>query len=185
MAGSRFRYFGLVTSPRIQSRFQVRFDWGLDGARVISDGAHIIVWADALTTPGAPDPLAIDGPAVIAATQGSAAAAAQWILDQQAAIGDRAIVAVVAAGTDDGRFAVEDLLAAGSVVDALSTLGIDSTSPEAAAASAAFEGLRNATLHLLSASVTGQELEAGAIAAAKEAAMSTELRILREFSLPA
>lgn len=185
MAGSRFRYFGFVTSPRIQSRFQVRFDWGLDGASAIGHGAHIVVWADALATPGAPDPLAVEGPAIIAATQGSAAAAAQWILDRQAELGDRAVVAVVAAGTDDGRFAVEDLLAAGAVVDALSTLGIDSTSPEAAAASAAFEGLRNATLHLLSASVTGQGLEPEAIAAAKATATATELRILREFSLPA
>lgn len=174
-----------MTSPRIQSRFQVRFDWGLAGADAIGQGAHIIVWADALPTPGAPDPLSIEGPAIILATQGSAEAAAQWILDRQAELGDRAVVAVVAAGTDDGRFAVEDFLAAGAVVDALSTLGIDSTSPEAAAASAAFEGLRNATLHLLSASVTGQGLEREAIAAAKDAAVSTELRILREFSLRA
>lgn len=174
-----------MTSPSIQSRFQVRFDWGLDGAATIGEGAHIVVWADALPTVGAPDPLSIDGPAVIAATQGSAAAAAQWILDRQAEIGDRAVVAVVAAGTDDGRFAVEDFLAAGAVIDALSSLGIDSTSPEAAAASAAFEGLRNATLHLLSASVTGQGLDREAIAAAKEEAVSTDLRILREFSLRA
>ena len=171
-----------MTDPSIQSRFQVRFDWGLEGAAAIGEGAHIVVWADALVTPGAPDPLAIDGVAVIVATQGSAASAARWILDRQAELGDRAVVAVVAAGTDEGRFAVEDLLAAGAVIDALSSLGIDSTSPEAAAASAAFEGLRNATLHLLSASVTGQGLDREAIAAAKEAALSGELRILREFS---
>lgn len=174
-----------MTSPTIQSRFQVRLDWGLDGAATIGDGAHIVVWADALPTPGAPDPLTIEGPAIISASQGSAAAAARWILDRQAELGDRAVVAVVAAGTDDGRFAVEDFLAAGSVIDALSTLGIDSTSPEAAAACAAFEGLRNATVHLLSASVTGQGLEREALTAAKEANASTELRILREFSLPA
>ena len=174
-----------MTDPRIQSRFQVRFDWGLDGAAVIGDGAHIVVWADALATPGAPDPLTIEGLAVIVATQGSAAAAAQWILDRQTELGDRAVVAVVAAGTDDGRFAVEDFLAAGAVIDALSTLGIDSTSPEAAAASAAFEGLRTATLHLLSASVTGQGLDREAIAAAKEVATATELRILREFRVSA
>lgn len=140
-----------------------------------------MVWADALPTPGAPDPVAIDGLAIIRATQGSAEFAARWILDRQAELGDRAVVAVVAAGTDDGRFAVEDLLAAGSVIDALSTLGIDSTSPEAAAASAAFEGLRNATLHLLSASVTGQSLTPEQIAAAKTAATAHELVVLREF----
>ena len=174
-----------MSSPRNQSRFQVRFDWGLDGAADIAGDAHIVVWADALATAGAPDPLAIDGPAIIRATTGSAAAAAQWILARQADLGDRTIVAVIAAGTDDGRFAVEDLLAAGAVIDALSTLGIDSTSPEAAAASAAYEGLRNATAHLLTASVTGQLLGAEAVAAAKHANASSELRILREFSLPA
>ena len=40
------------------------------------------------------------------------------------------------------RFAVEDLLAAGAVVDALASRGIDYASPEAAAACAAFTGLR-------------------------------------------
>ena len=99
-------------------------------------------------------------------------------------MGDRAIVAVIAAGTDDGRFAVEDLLAAGAVVDALSTVGIDSTSPEAAAASAAYEGLRTATGHLLTASVTGQELGAEAVAAAKAANAQPGVTVLREFSLP-
>lgn len=172
-----------MTSPLTQSRFQVRFDWGLEGAARVGEGAHIVVWADALPTPGAPDPLSIEGAAVIAGTTGSAEDAAAWILERQAALGDRAIVAVIAAGTDDGRFAVEDLLAAGAVVDALSTLGIDSTSPEAAAASAAFEGLRNATAHLLTASVTGQELGAEAVAAAKAANAAPGLVILREFSL--
>ena len=172
-----------MSSPRNQPRFQVRFDWGLEGAEAIAGDAHIVVWADALVTPGAPDPLSIDGPAIISATTGSAAAAARWILDRQADLGDRAIVAVIAAGTDDGRFAVEDLLAAGAIIDALSTLGIDSTSPEAAAASAAFEGLRNATGHLLTASVTGQELGAAAVAEARSANALRELGILREFSL--
>lgn len=172
-----------MSSPQNQSRFQVRFDWGLEGAEAIAGDAHIVVWADALATPGAPDPLLVEGPAIIRATQGSAAAAAQWILARQAELGDRAYIAVIAAGTDAGRFAVEDFLAAGAVIDALSTLGIDSTSPEAAAASAAFEGLRNATGHLLTASVTGQELGADAVAEAKLANTSTQLSILREFSL--
>jgi hypothetical protein len=42
-------------------------------------------------------------------------------------------------------------------VDALAGLGIDYCSPEAAAASAAFTGLRGAVAHLLTASVSGQE----------------------------
>ena len=65
----------------------------------------------------------------------------------------------MAAGTDDGGFAVEDFLAAGAVIDALGDVGIDFVSPEAAVAGAAFAGLRNASLHLLSASVTGLSLD--------------------------
>ena len=44
------------------------------------------------------------------------------------------------------------------VIDALGTLGLDHTSPEAAAAGEAFRGLRGATRHLLTASGSGQEL---------------------------
>ena len=56
------------------------------------------------------------------------------------------------------RFAVEDQLGAGAIVDALGALGIDHTSPEAAAACEAFRGLRGAVRHLLTASGSGQEL---------------------------
>ena len=69
---------------------------------------------------------------------------------------------MVAAGEirEDGsiRFAVEDLLAAGAVIDALADVGIDYCSPEAAAASAAFTGLKNATGHLIGASASGRQL---------------------------
>ena len=170
-------------SARNQDRFQVRFDWGLDGAAAVGAGAHVLVWADALPTPGAPV-APLDHAGVIAATVGSRAAVAQWILDRQADLGDRLMIAVVAAGTDDGRFCVEDLLAAGAVIDALGALGIDATSPEAAAAGSAFAGLSNAAQHLLSASVTGREIGAEAVAAAKPANLATEARILKEFSLP-
>ncbi len=56
------------------------------------------------------------------------------------------------------RFAVEDQLGAGAIVDALAALGIDHSSPEAAAACEAFRGLRGAARHLLTASGSGQEL---------------------------
>jgi 2-phosphosulfolactate phosphatase len=106
------------------------------------------------------------GVPVIAANLRNRTAVARWVLAHQEAIGQRAMVAVVAAGErrSDGslRFAVEDLLTAGSVIDALAELGIDYCSPEAASASAAFAGLSRATAHLMTASVTGQELiEAG------------------------
>jgi 2-phosphosulfolactate phosphatase len=185
--GRRGRYRRRVT--RNQTKYQVRFDWGLEGAAAISPGAHIVVWVDALATPGAPDPLAIDnGCAIVAGTVGNRAAVAQWILDRQAELADRAMVAVIAAGTDDRHFAVEDLLAAGAVMDALAEVGIDYASPEAAAAIGAFVSLRNSTSHLLSASVTGQEVIAAAGRAAVDAAIEAnslpQLRVLREFSFP-
>lgn len=179
-----------MNDPRNQSQYQVRFDWGLEGAAAISPGAHILIWADALETAGAPDPLALDTDcAIVVATVGNRAAVARWVLDRQADLGDRAIVAVVAAGTDDARFAVEDLLAAGAVIDAIADVGIDFTSPEAAAAIGAYAGLRNATGHVLTASVTGKQLTASGdterMDAARAAHASTELRILKEFSFGA
>ena len=75
--------------------------------------------------------------------------------------GGRFRIAVVAAGVirDDGslRFAVEDLLAAGAIIEAIADRGIDHQSPEAAAAAAAYRGLRNATRHLITASVSARE----------------------------
>ncbi|MGQ2916506.1 MAG: 2-phosphosulfolactate phosphatase, partial [Microbacterium aurantiacum] len=56
------------------------------------------------------------------------------------------------------RFAVEDELGAGAIIDALAAFGIDHTSPEAAAACAAFQGLRPAVRHLLTAAGSGQQL---------------------------
>ena len=93
----------------------------------------------------------------------SAVAAA--VLAAQRRRSARTSIAIVAAGErvsrDEGapvRFAVEDQLGAGAVVDALGALGVDHTSPEAAAAGEAFRGLRGAARHLLTASGSGQEL---------------------------
>lgn len=173
-----------MTDPRNQAKYQVRFDWGLEGAAAIASGAHIVVWADAL--PGGPDPLTLDHDnAIVAGSIGARQAIAEWILARQVDLGGRAIVAVVAAGGPGGRFAVEDLLIAGAVIDALSDVGIDFTSPEAAAAIGAYTGLRNATAHVLSASVAGQLAGAEAVAAARERASSSEVEVLREFRPPA
>lgn len=178
-----------MNSPRNQPQYQVRFDFGIDGARAIVPGAHIVVWVDAL--PGGDlDPLGLDPAlAVITGGVGSRHAVADWVLARQAELGDRATVAVVAAGSPDGGFAVEDLLAAGAVIDALADAGIDYMSPEAAAAVGAYAGLRNAVSHVLSGSVAGQQVLAaqgrGAIDAAREASESAEFGILREFRLPA
>ncbi len=177
-----------MTSSRNQPQYQVRFDWGADGAAAIAPGAHIVVWVDALVTPDAPDPLLIGheaGTAVVSGTVGNRAAVAHWVLERQSVVGDRVVVAVVAAGTGGGRFAVEDLLAAGAVMDALAEAGIDYASPEAAAAIGAFASLRNATAHLLSASVTGQRMIAehgrSVIDRAIELNSRPDLPVLREF----
>ncbi|KQV07128.1 2-phosphosulfolactate phosphatase [Leifsonia sp. Root112D2] len=102
------------------------------------------------------------GVPVVAASLRNRTAVAEWILQQQVDTGDRLRVAIVAAGESrsDGstRFAVEDLLVAGAVIDALATVGIDYAAPEAAAACAAYLGLKRAVGHLLTASVTGQQL---------------------------
>lgn len=112
------------------------------------------------------------GPEVVAGHLGNAAAIAERVTSLQAERGDRCVVAVIAAGLDHAPsggdaaeaagesvdvpdapdFAVEDMLGAGAVIDALSAVGIDHSSPEAAAACAAYTGLRRAVKHLVSAS---------------------------------
>ena len=94
-----------------------------------------------------------------------ARAVADAVLDVQRRRAERTSIAVIAAGELAGRqsgaplrFAVEDQLGAGAVIDALGAVGIDHTSPEAAAACEAFRGLRGAVRHLLTASASGQEL---------------------------
>ena len=220
-----------MTSAHAQSQYQVRFDWGLEGARTIAEGADVIVVIDVLSFTTAVDIATSLGAEVIASTEPDAAALAErldavlavargadgpslspaslatlrpgarlvlpspngsalsaalvehpaivvagslrnrravadWALAQQGDKGDRFTIAVIASGEAlaDGstRFAVEDLLAAGAVIDALADVGIDYCSPESAAAAAAFTGLRNATGHLIGASASGRELaEAG------------------------
>ncbi|MGX5697667.1 2-phosphosulfolactate phosphatase [Agromyces soli] len=99
---------------------------------------------------------------VLAASLRNRSAVARRILGLQEERGTRLSVAVIAAGeldeSDRLRFAVEDQLAAGAVIDALVALGIDHTSPEAAVACASFEGLRRAVVHLTSASGSAVQL---------------------------
>jgi phosphosulfolactate phosphohydrolase-like enzyme len=137
-----------------QAHYQVRLDWAGEGASRILADADIGVWVDALPT--APKPAAIG--TAIDANLTNRTAVAQWILGEQVRRGERTSIAILAAGTNDGGFAVEDFLAAGALIDALATEGIDFCSPEAAAAAASFVGLRGAVGHLITASVTGREL---------------------------
>lgn len=166
---------------RGQQQYQVRFGWGVAGARRVAVGAHVVVWVDVLPEGPGVDHRAVGrqlpaGPEVVLGHLANAAAVADRVTSLQAALGDRCVVAVVAAGTHHGPAfddvaeaagesadvpdapdpAVEDLLGAGAVVDALSAVGIDHCSPEAAAACAAYTGLRGAVRHLVSASETAR-----------------------------
>jgi 2-phosphosulfolactate phosphatase len=178
-----------ATSPDAQERYQVRFDIGLDGARRIGDSAHLLVWCDAIATEPVPVDALPHRLEVVDARLGAASAIARRLLELQAARGERTMVAVVAAGapleSPDG-FPVEDVLLAGAIVDALGAVGIDATSPEAAAAAAAFHGLRGAVGHMLTASVAGRALAetegADALPAARARLEQAELVVLREFS---
>lgn len=168
-----------------QATYQVRFDWGIAGATATQDGADAVIWVDQLAAGDAsgsrgaiqlPQP---DGALVLATVQ-NARAVADWVLERQHERGGRFRVTVIAAGGSraDGssRFAVEDLLAAGAVIDALNELGLDHCSPEAAAAGAAYAGLKNATKHLVKNSVTGRELGLGAL----ELTPSDEVTVIKQ-----
>jgi 2-phosphosulfolactate phosphatase len=172
-----------------QGKFQVRFDWGVAGANAVAaSGADAIIWVDQLGTvvlprhETTPSPQSLPPVTTVHGTIQSSAALAKWALQRQIDAAGRFTVAVVAAGEprDDGslRFAVEDLLAAGAAIDALTTVGIDHCSPEAAAASAAYVGLSRASRHLISASVSGQSFGESI----PELTPVAEVVVLREFS---
>jgi 2-phosphosulfolactate phosphatase len=160
-----------VSNPHGQNAYQVRFDWGAVGAEAIADGAHVVVWVDQLaavgrSSGGSGEPMPLlggtpGGVELMPATLEEAADVANFCLRRQTELGGRFVIAVAAAGAAraDGsvRFAVEDLLAAGAIVEALDRVGIDHQSPEAAAAASAYSGLKNATRHLISASASSRE----------------------------
>ena len=175
-----------VTTPHGQSQYQVRFDWGVDGAVAIAHDADVIVWVDQLGTVQTETlETALPEHGLVLGSIQNRVALADWALERQGDLGDRFTVAVVAAGEarHDGslRFAVEDLLAAGAVIDALADVGIDYCSPESAAASAAFTGLKNATSHLISSSASAQALGRPAV----QLDAVDRVPVLREFRVRA
>lgn len=176
--------------PLDQSSYQVRFEWGVDGlARLAPSDITVVVdvlrfsstviqaveRGETVALDAAARATSVNGAAVAEAANGlvllgglrNAASVSRAVLAEQERRGARTSISVIAAGElvsrDPGaplRFAVEDLLGAGAVIDALSDLGIDHSSPEAAVAGEGFRSLRGAVKHLLTASGSGRELEA-------------------------
>ena len=96
--------------------------------------------------------------------------------------------AVIAANGDrDGntRFAVENFFVAGAVIDRLSSLGLDATSPEAASAEAAYRTLGRAVGHLITASTSAiasdNKVDASRLKI-NAAASSDDVQVLRSIS---
>lgn len=140
--------------PHTQSQYQVRFALGANEAVT----ADIVCWADAF---------ALHTPPVeaLTLTLRNRTALAEAILREQERRNARTSVLIVAApGTPGGAFPVANLAAAGALVESLSELGIDHTSPEAAAIRSLWVGIAPALRHLLGASG-----DARALAAAGEA----------------
>lgn len=141
----------------------MRLEWGPAGHDRLAP-AEVTVIIDVLAdTDSASDRIAeaaaAAGSLVLRGGLRNASAIADAAVAEQHRRAERTSIAVIACGgvdADGTRFAVEDLLGAGAVIDALAVRGIDHTSPEAAVACEAFRGLRPAVRHLLTASGTGQ-----------------------------
>lgn len=185
-----------MPSPFDQSSYQVRHEWGAEGLARLAP-ADIVVVVDTLRFSSTMADAVASGRSIAldealgwslngasvaaeAADAGStvllggirnAAATARAVMTIQEQRAARTSVSVLAAGelTPDGRmrFAVEDQLGAGAVIAALTDLGIDHSSPEAAAAAESFRSLRRALRHLLSASGSGRELADGVASTAR------------------
>ena len=164
-----------------QANYQVRLEWGSAGLERLAPADVVVLVqtlglsADALAAAEAGTVLPLEGlPTAALAGRASGGAAhvliggirnaravADRILRLQTERAARTSIAIIAVGYPDAenlRFAVDDLLGAGSVVAALGDLGIDHASPDAAVAGEGYRALRGAARHLLSASGTGRSL---------------------------
>ncbi|MFB7251032.1 2-phosphosulfolactate phosphatase [Microbacterium sp. NPDC056234] len=186
-----------MPQPFDQSTYQVRLEWGVAGLERLAP-ADVVVVVDVLrfsstvtdtvaagesvdletaigwSANGAAVTRAAGAETVLIGCLRNASAVARAVAALQDRRQRRTSVAVIAAGeraSDGGlRFAVEDHLGAGAIIAALSDLGIDHTSPEAAAACESARGLRRALRHLLAASGSGRELTDGVAVTARIAA---------------
>ena len=166
-----------MPSPFDQSRYQVRLEHGVDGLRRLAP-SDVVVIVDVLDVSRRAIDAAVVGIDLTVADLGDAArsmvaaapassvlvgglrnapAVAAAILAEQERRGQRTSVALVSS-TPHGRFAVENQLAAGAIIDGLAAGGIDHSSPEAAVACEGFRALRGAVRHMVTAAGTGQLL---------------------------
>lgn len=186
-----------MPAPFDQSTYQVRLEWGADGLSRLAPADIVVVVdvlrfsssvADAVAS-GAEVPLegavgwsrngaavaaaaaAVDETTVLLGSLRNAGAVARAVVSLQNRRQARTSVAVIAAGEADAagavRFAVEDQLGAGAVIDALTDLGIDHTAPDAAVAAEGFRALRRALRHMVSASGSAREIADGVPATAR------------------
>ncbi|MET4098397.1 hypothetical protein ABIB37_000634 [Agrococcus sp. UYP10] len=139
----------------MSAQYQVTLEWGAAAMRAAAADVVVIADADRGAETAELHDLAPRTSLVLDATLASASAVARAALDEQERRGDRASIAIVAAGArwTDGslRPTAADLLVAGRVVDELAELGIDFHSPACAAACAAAVALRGATGTLVAA----------------------------------
>lgn len=107
--------------------------------------ADVLFWADAF---------AVEPPAgTQLVTLRNRAVRAAEVLALQTQRNERtSVLVLVAPGTVPGEFPAANLAVAGAFIEALSELGVDHTSPEAATALAAWQGVKPARKHLLRAS---------------------------------
>lgn len=149
----------------MSAHHQVTLEWGAAGLSAAT--ADIVVLADADRGPETADLLSLAPRTalVLEATLENADLIARAALDEQERRGERASVAIVAAGErwPDGslRPTATDLLVAGRVVDELAALGIDFHSPACAAACAAAMALRGATHSLVAAEAAARATDVG------------------------
>ncbi len=170
-----------------QTRYQVRFDLGIVGALAAGSQADVIVWANARNN--ATDSVLAqlpESPAILVTALPTAFAAADWVLSEQLRLNRRFATVVIAAGVSrEGawRYSVEDHLVAGAVIARLSTLGLDATSPEAAAAESAYLGLQRAVGHLMTATTASLARDAVPehLRTLDEGARTTDVTVWRGF----
>lgn len=130
------------------------------GVVPLDDDAYAVSMNGAVVAAAAADAGAI----VLAGSLRNAKAVADTVLAIQHQRAARTSIAVIACGervdrdSQEVRFAVEDQLVAGAIISALSDLGIDHTSPEAAVMGESARALSRACVHLFLASGSGRQL---------------------------